>query len=102
MKKKEVFEKYQRWKNYPPPYEVGRDGLSYKQIPKKEEDWVEASTFRPLPFDLVKIQTGEDSKMGWWTGVNWDGYRIKGNESIRYWKKINEFEELEEKDEEAI
>jgi hypothetical protein len=79
-----------RWKESLPPYEVGRDGFEYRDIKKDIDGWIDAQIFRPIPYDLVLLKPEGKVKPGWWTGVQWDGYRLTSDEKVFYWKQQQE------------
>lgn len=80
-------ERSQKWKKFPPPYEVGKDGFTYKDLPKDKEGWVDTHIYRPMPYDLVEIQTQKKIKHGWWDGQKWIGHRLREHDELLYWKQ---------------
>lgn len=47
--------------------------------------------FRPLPFDLVylKIKRGPVYR-GWWTGQKWYALRLRQNDEVTGWRKVED------------
>lgn len=82
-------------KRYPKAKEVNLHRISdnkqsrivgYSDVVKDHDGWVDAALFLPMRFDLVIINDGIKSMSGWWTGIEWSGYKYKGTE-IKAWKK---------------
>lgn len=86
--------KITRWKVKSPPYEIGRDGFTLKDIKEVINDfdeWIDANLIKPFPYDLVKIKTKEKKlKSAWWNGIGWEGIKLKSEELVLYWKMENE------------
>lgn len=66
--------------------------LKYTDLPGEFPSWQDPKTFHPLPFDLVKVQTSEGIKSGWWTGNKWMGLRLRRGDKVISWKKTRELE----------
>lgn len=87
MKRKEKKVKIPRWNSQEPPYEVGKDGFEYKNTICDFDGWVDAERYRPYPYDLVLLKPQSKAKPGWWNGAQWEGYRLKEEEKVYYWKQ---------------
>jgi len=74
------------WKRRKPPHEVGQNDLSYSSLKSDVDGWVDASIFRPFPYDMVTLKTEDKTMSGWWTGNSWDGLKMKVEDKILYWK----------------
>jgi|GEM_PF-2555048 len=75
-----------RWLNLLPPYEVGKDDFTYKNVVKDTDGWADALVYKPLPYDLVNVKIINIIKSGWWDGSKWEGYRIKEDDIVLFWK----------------
>lgn len=64
--------------------------LKYTQLPGGLAGWQDPNKFRPLPFDLVELETHSKKISGWWTGNNWMGLRLREEDNVISWKKTNE------------
>lgn len=92
-RKKVKPEKIKHWKLKQPPYQIGIDEFTNKDKEEKQDidGWVPASYCRPLLFDLVKAKMADEkTKNGWWNGYHWEGYRIKAEDDVLYWKPIRD------------
>jgi hypothetical protein len=83
MKKKR---KTPNWQKYPGPYEVGRDDFGYVDVTTDGQGWANPALYRPFPYDLVLLDTGTTIRPGWWSGIDWDGYRLRPDEKVQAWK----------------
>jgi hypothetical protein len=54
------------------------------------DGWVNPTLWLPLAFDLCWLKTEKRVCTGWWTGKEWEGLRLKKDESILYWKRCTE------------
>ena len=49
--------------------------------------WAKASVGKPEPYAMLTLQDSEGKKIsGWWTGIIWDGYRIKTIKDVSLWR----------------
>ncbi len=68
----------------------------YSDVPTDEDKWVYDLTYRPIPYDLMKMRfSGQDKsvvKSGWWTGIFWKGLRLKKDDKVIAWKRNLNFE----------
>ena len=53
-----------------------------------EDGWAEESKGTPIPYDLVtaELTTGE-KVAAWWNETNWEGIRLKNDDTILRWKR---------------
>ena len=52
------------------------------------EGWADATRFRPIPFDLVLVETLQGKKFpAWWNQHKWEGLHLKSSDSIKRWKR---------------
>lgn len=66
--------------------------IKYTDLPGSFPSWQDPCTYRPMPFDLVEIQTPRGIKSGWWTGNKWMGVRLRKEDTIISWKKSRELD----------
>lgn len=74
-------------------HEIGVNGFNFNDIRPftNREGWVDAFRVKPYAYDIVYLLTGKfEEKNGWWTGLKWDGLRLKENETIIRWKRLRE------------
>ena len=77
-----------------PPYEIGKDGLGVLDVVRDIHGWVDAKVFRPFPYDLVNMKLQEQKVIaGWWTGLKWEGLRLKAKDKVVLWKDREQWEE---------
>lgn len=81
------------WKNLPEPHELERDGFCIKNLKPDAEGWNDPAYARPAAYELVYLTIDEKVVKGWWTGINWDGLRLKKPCTVTKWKLIEEIEE---------
>lgn len=63
----------------------------YGDCEKDYDGWVDATTWLPEDFDLLDLKTDITKTVkGWWTGHNWDGYRLPEKAKVHYWKRNEE------------
>lgn len=64
------------------------NSLRYLITEFDQNGWADATKFRPIPFDLVTVETHSGKKLcGWWTLVRWDGLYLKSSDSVLKWKR---------------
>lgn len=71
-------------------YQVDMEFLKYSDLPDGIEGWYVPSIYRPVPYDLCELDTGNRIVQGWWTGKRFDGLRLKKSEKVKKWKKTQE------------
>lgn len=76
------------WKHRKPPHQIGKNGFGVLDIKKDIDGWVDAKIYRPFPYDLVHMKTETKTKSGWWTGLKWEGLRLKADDKVKYWKQV--------------
>ncbi len=76
---------------------VGVDkGVSYSTVMYGKEGWVNPNHFKPLKFDLLLLRICRNNHVldqeliGWWTGQNWEGYKIRPTDIIIAWKRTHD------------
>lgn len=61
----------------------------YKFTQFEEDGWADAREYKPIPYDLVLLETSEGKlKSGWWAEFNWDGRRVIPSDTIIRWKRL--------------
>ena len=60
---------------------------SYKTIEYLDDGWVDVKKFLPYDYDLCSLNTGKKILTGWYCGNSWDGYKIKKEDEILFWKR---------------
>ena len=84
------------------PYDIYKDGklvvdakglakqkkFSYVEVEYDFDGWADASRFMPNDYDLCCCKLEKGTKMGWAHGLDWEGYKIKPEDRILYWKKM--------------
>lgn len=74
------------WTYKKPPYEVTKDGFTYKDIKIGRDGWVNPKMYRPEPYDLVLMRLESKTIAGWWNGCRWEGLRLKESDQVLQWK----------------
>jgi hypothetical protein len=69
---------------------VNMTKLKYTSLPGGTFAWQDPQSYKPLPFDLVQIDTGEKEVRGWWTGNRWMGLRLREKDKVVSWKRCSE------------
>ena len=68
-----------------------RSYLTYKDIPKDYDDWVNAKLYLPKKYDLVHLRMSDGSyTKGWRSESFWDGRKFKPHLKVIAWKKAEE------------
>ena len=70
-------------------YKTNKKKISYKDVGYDCEGWADAKKFLPACYDLCILKTKTRNLNGWHTGSIWDGSKIKSNEDVLCWKRIN-------------
>lgn len=53
-----------------------------------KDGWANAITHKPIPFDLVTVQTNTGKKVAaWWDKFKWQGLRLRQVDEILTWKR---------------
>lgn len=61
-----------------------------KKIPKDSMGFVDATKYTPPMFELCQLVTDKGrTRMGWWTGFEYYGMKIKDTDKIVAWKKCH-------------
>lgn len=66
----------------------------YADATTDEDGWVDVKKWLPAPFDLMKMKTSKKECIGWWTGKDWEGLRLRENETVHYWKIYDDGERI--------
>lgn len=66
--------------------------VKYTDLPGGMHAWQKASDFKPVPYDLVEVETLRGRVRAWWTGNAWMGLRLKKEDTIKTWKKVRELD----------
>lgn len=74
------------WELKLPPYEVGKDRFSYRDVKKDENGWADAELYYPFQYDLVCVKTQDKAKKGWWDGYQWEGAHLTSEDKVIAWK----------------
>lgn len=62
--------------------------FTYPEVKYDPDGWADAAKYLPDKFDLVKVKIKNGGyKSAWHQGNAWEGYRIKPEDEILYWKK---------------
>lgn len=69
---------------------VNTTKLKYTSLPGGMKAWQDPAIYKPQPFDLVEINTGEKHVRGWWTGNSWLGLRLQKKDKVVSWKRCSE------------
>lgn len=69
---------------------VNMSKIKYTGLPGGMNSWQNPNSYKPQPFDLVNINTGEKEVRGWWTGNRWMGLRLREKDKVVSWKKCSE------------
>lgn len=64
----------------------------YTDLPGGIPAWQDPRQSRPLPYDLVEIQTLTNTVRGWWTGNDWMGLKLRKGDKVKSWKKSRELD----------
>lgn len=67
--------------------------LSYNDVEKDVDGWVDASKYLPIDFDLLIVKTKESSFPAWSVGNHWDGVRVTDKTEVLFWKKRDYYSE---------
>lgn len=64
---------------------------SYMDVKTDYDGWVDSTQYLPVDYDLVYVRVNNGinvrTKVGWYTGYEFDGLHLKDNEKIEYWKR---------------
>lgn len=74
------------WKKEKPPYQIGRDDFTHKDLKKEYDGWVDAKKYLPISYDLVYTRCETKTVAGWWNGIHWEGLRLKDADRVLCWK----------------
>lgn len=77
-----------RWRLKKPPYQIEKDDFRVENLVRDFDGWVEAAIYRPIPYDLVSMKMKNKTCPGWWTGMRWEGLRMRKGDEILYWKEV--------------
>lgn len=67
-----------------------RSYMTYKDVPKDENDWADPKEYLPRFYDLVHLKMSDGSEtIGWRSDSRWDGRRFKPWLKIVAWKKAD-------------
>ena len=71
---------------------IGHDKeITYINVPKDKNGWVDASKYRPMEFDLCMLKIkNKRCKLGWFSGSIWDGLNLEPSDEIIAWKRQKE------------
>ncbi len=78
--------KMPRWKNLQPPYQIGKNDFTPKDLKKDYDGWVDPKIYLPISYDLVRMKMEHKTVNGWWNGLIWEGFRLSDDEVVVYWK----------------
>jgi hypothetical protein len=69
--------------------------LTYKNIPRDQDGWVNAKNYMPADFDLCLLKiTNKPIIAGWSNGLSWDGLKIKKTDEVLKWKDKRDQREI--------
>lgn len=72
----------------PIPTEEKENSFKYIVTLFDKDGWADAITHKPIPFDLVTVQTNTGKKVaGWWNKFKWEGIRLRPIDQILIWKR---------------
>ena len=77
-------------KNIPQSHLIAEktNSFVYNSTVFNEDGWADAKKYRPIPFDLVTIQTETGKNfIGWWNTLCWQGLRLRKQDHIKFWKR---------------
>lgn len=74
------------WKREKPPYQIGRDDFTHRDLKKDYDGWVDAKKYLPFSYDLVHMRTEKKTIPGWWNGIHWEGLRLRDGDKVLFWK----------------
>ena len=82
-----------RRKRKPPPKKrfLVEDSYSpvYKFTQFEDDGWADAEMYKPIPYDLVLLETSEgQQKSGWWAEFHWDGRHVSTSDVVVRWKRL--------------
>ena len=61
---------------------------TYADIKFDKSGWSDADEYMPGDYDLVHMRVaGKPNIIGWATGRNWDGLRLKLDDKVTAWKR---------------
>jgi len=86
--------KRQRWKTKSEPHQIGKFDFTIKDCPMDCDGWVKESFARPLLYDLVWGKGEGKAIPVWWTGIKWEGLRLKSGDKILFWKEREGWEQI--------
>jgi len=65
--------------------------LNYHIVNYGKDGFADANVYLPYPCDLLEMKTNTNKiRIGWWTGQEFYGIRLKENEKVIAWKKKKE------------
>lgn len=68
---------------------IGLAGLKYNKKIYGTDGFADAKEFVPIQFDMCQlILNSGKSILGWWTGSGWDGLKVKVDDPVIRWRKI--------------
>lgn len=62
----------------------------YRDVHYDIEGWVDVNQYLPGEYDLCLLKTPKRTITGWHTGQSWDGLKLKRDEIVLYWKRLDE------------
>lgn len=66
------------------------DTQQYTQRGIDMHTWVEVRRVLPKECDLVELQTNNRTCVGWWTGSEWHGLRLRSSDVVTHWKRMRQ------------
>lgn len=61
--------------------------LTYQDIEKDNDGWVDPSKWLPLPYDMVQVDIGNKILNCWHSGMIWEGLHLRKKHVINKWKR---------------
>lgn len=86
-KNKKKQKKLPKWMEKQPPYEIGKDGFSPKDLKTDIDGWIDPEFAKPYPYDLARIKLWRKTISGWWNGQKWEALQLLPDDKILYWKQ---------------
>ena len=68
-------------------YKDGKIKYTYKDVKYDIDGWVDAKKYLPADYDLCLMKTKSRTLYGWYSGLSWDGMKIKDSDQILFWKR---------------
>lgn len=74
--------------NYEKKTSEKKDTFYYRITKFDKEGWANAKKAKPIPFDMVTIETASGKRCpAWWNESLWEGLRLRKNDKILRWKR---------------